>query len=171
MSATRSRLATVAVATATAVSLGAAAAGATCASDEDTLFSCPSGSKRIVVCASKGWSPQSGYVQYRFGTRGQTELVVPEDTGAAAPAQAIAVGQGPLSGGGFAYVRFANGSYEYFVYSAISGRWGTKSGVAVDKDGARIAVRRCDARHPGEFGNGLIDREGLPRGDSHFELP
>jgi hypothetical protein len=153
-----------------AVSLGAAAAGATCAADEDTLFSCPSAGKRIVVCASKGWSPQSGYVQYRFGTRSHAELAVP-GTSATPPAQAIAVGQGPLSGGGFAYVRFANGSYEYFVYSAISGRWGTKSGVAVEKDGARVAVRRCDAAHPGEFGAGLIERAGLPQADSHFELP
>lgn len=154
-----------------AVSLGAVAAGATCAGDEEILFSCPSSGKRIVVCASKGWSPKSGYVQYRFGTRARAELAVPADTGAAAPEQAITVGQGPLSGGGFAYVRFANGSYEYFVYSAVSGRWGTKSGVAVDKDGARVAVRRCDAAHPGEFADGLIGRDGLPRGDTHFELP
>lgn len=153
------------------ISLSAVAAGAMCASDEETLFSCPSGAKRIVVCASKGWSPQSGYVQYRFGTRAKTELAVPGDTAAVVPAQAIAVGQGPLSGGGFAYVRFAKGDYDYFVYSAISGRWGTKSGVAVDKDGARVLVRRCDAAHPGEFGEGLVGREGLAQGDSHFELP
>ena len=142
-----------------------------CAADEQTLFSCPSGAKRIVVCASKGWTPNSGYVQYRFGPPARAEIVLPPTSAATLPQAAVTIGQGPLSGGSFAFARFSSGKVDYTVYSAITGRSGPKSGVAVDRDGVRVGVRRCDRGKEGEFADGLIDRPGLPVGDTHFDLP
>ena len=100
----------------------------------------------------------------------RAELVVPESV-AHAPAAVVKVAQMPLSGGGMALATFASGRYEYSVYSAISGRWGLKSGVAIDRDGERIGARRCDRGKEGDFAAGFIERPGLLEAPSQFQLP
>ena len=107
----------------------ARAAPATCTADEVTLFSCPSRGKVVSICAIKGWSAASGYVEYRYGRKGDAEIVVPARTAASAPGKSVKVARLPLSGGGVAYAAFPAGRYDYAVYSAIT-RQGPKSGVA-----------------------------------------
>jgi hypothetical protein len=149
----------------------AQAAPAACAAQELTVFSCPSRGKVISVCASKGWSASSGYVQYRYGQRGNAEIVVPGNTEAASPGAAVRVAQLPLSGGGVDYAVFSAGRYDYSVYSAVSGQWGLKSGVAIDKDGVRVGAQRCDRGKEGEFADGFLAGMGLPPAATTFVLP
>lgn len=50
-----------------------------CTSNERTLFSCATKKNKIVsICASKDLSPNSGYMQYRFGKDGKVEMEVPQ---------------------------------------------------------------------------------------------
>ena len=58
-----------------AFALKVSAAGL-CQEYESTVFSCPAGKKTISVCASKTVTPESGYVQYRFGSKENIELGV-----------------------------------------------------------------------------------------------
>jgi hypothetical protein len=142
-----------------------------CAADEVTVFSCPSRGKLISVCASKGWSATSGYVQYRYGPRGNAEIVVPDRAYPSSPGAGVKVAQLPLSGGGVDYAAFNAGRYDYSVYSAVSGQWGLKSGVAIDKDGVRVGAQRCDRGKEGEFADGFVAGGGLPPAATTFVLP
>ena len=140
-----------------------------CAADEVTVFECPSRGKQIAICASRGWTPESGWVQYRFGTAKRIEVAVPST--AVRPADGVSVAQRPIARGGFALAAFRADRHVYVVYSAISGGWGEKAGVVVDRDDVRIATRRCDRGKEGEFGDGFLDRRGLSEASGPFLLP
>jgi len=52
-----------------------------CTSNELTLFSCTlKKHKTVSVCASKDLSPNSGYMQYRFGKIGKIENTIPKSS-------------------------------------------------------------------------------------------
>jgi hypothetical protein len=153
-----------------ALQLQATGAPTACRMSEETVFSCPSGLKQIAVCASRKWSAQSGFLQYRYGSRKQAEIVVPHQPDTM-PASAATVGRRALSGGGYEYLRFRAGEFRYTVYSAVSGKWGLKSGVVVEKGEKQVVVRRCTRGMEGEFASGLFDRRGQPSDDSDFLLP
>lgn len=140
-----------------------------CGAHERALFECPSRGKLIAVCASEGWTSDSGYVQYRFGRPGKTEVTVPERRSIAR--ESMRVGVLGLSGGGADYASFREKEHVYTVYSAVSSRWGLKSGVAVDRSGERISVRRCDRGKEGEFPAALTTGTDLPPADDRFQLP
>jgi hypothetical protein len=146
-----------------------ASRGSLCAADEVTVFACPSRGKQIAVCASRGWTPESGWVQYRFGTAKRIEVAVPSTF--VRPADGVSVAQRPIARGGFAVAAFRADRYIYTVYSAISGAWGEKAGVVVDRDDVRIATRRCDRGKEGEFAEGFLDRPGLTEASRDFLLP
>ncbi|MCP9222704.1 hypothetical protein MKP08_08100 [Erythrobacter sp. LQ02-29] len=77
-----------------------------CAQDEQELFACTAGSKRIAVC---GVTDAQGRktAQYRFGSSDKVELVL--DGGRFANTA--------YSGGGESQIQFANGDVRYIVYS------------------------------------------------------
>src|ERR1700712_5391269 len=50
-----------------------------CDAHEEIYFSCPVRDKFISVCASGNFSPENGYVQYRFGRPGRPELEFPAE--------------------------------------------------------------------------------------------
>ena len=127
----------------------AAAAASLCTTHEDTLFDCPSGSKRIAICASRPWSAGTGWVQYRYGTPNKIEIKVPADAALDTPTKTIVVGLKTLAGGGMEYVHFRSGRYRYSVYSAEA-EGGRTSGVVVEEDGIDIGgQRRLQGRHAG----------------------
>ena len=75
-----------------------AAVAAQCEPGEEQLFACSTGTKRVAVCASQGWSPGTGYLQYRYGLPHKAELVLPAQ--AQLPASSAVSGVLVLSGGG-----------------------------------------------------------------------
>ena len=55
----------------------AAASPTQCQPDEEQLFACSTGKKILAVCASRNWSASAGSLEYRYGTPGSAELVLP----------------------------------------------------------------------------------------------
>ena len=101
-----------------------------CQTKEKVIFSCSTGKKLISVCSSENLSTTSGYVQYRYGTKENPELSIPDPQ---APPSSFSTG-GTLiySGGGGAYMRFNKGTYSYVVYSGMGKGW-DKQGVVIEK--------------------------------------
>jgi hypothetical protein len=110
-----------------------------CERQERIVFNCAAGAKRISVCAAHPATAALPYLQYRFGTPGQSpELVLPAARlrpGSAASGENVG-----YAGGGASWLRFRNGKTAYVVYSGI-GRWGgngetiSRQGVAVERPG------------------------------------
>lgn len=152
------------------VSLPAFATDSHCSEQEQTIFSCSLGKKIISVCASKNISPTSGYFQYRFGLKNSPELKFPvlTDTSSRSFIQARTL---MFSGGGGAYLRFINGRYNYIVYTAIGKGWGTKDGVAVEKDHKLIANLKCQDVPDSKLGDELFSLAGLINDQDEFQLP
>ncbi len=148
------------------------ASSSLCRSTETVVFACPVGARLVSVCASPG--PSGGTVQYRFGRAGSVpELVLPR-----APGIPSAVASGDtlmFSGGGGAWLRFANGPYAYTVYSAI-GRWGPrgapaeKAGLLVEKDGVGLRNLPCTGQDTG-LDAGWMMSVGVRPDGRDFDLP
>ena len=110
-----------------------------CATDEQELFSCAAGNKRIAVCGVTNAQGQKT-AQYRYGS-GKPEIVL--DGGRFANVA--------YSGGGEAQIAFANGGVRYIVYSRTVrtgfDEEGNKpeftDGVLVLRDDQPIAERNC----------------------------
>ena len=146
------------------------AAPAACSGDEESLFSCATGRKQIAVCASHGWSANSGYLQYRFGSEKAAELTLPVKPDSP-PSGSASSGMLSLTGGGGAYLRFSQGDTDYVVFSAVSANWGEKSGVSVLKAGKPVATVRCRGEARSELGPDLFQRGGFAPDTRGFMLP
>lgn len=48
-----------------------------CSANEEVIFSCIAKQKMYEICASKGLSATSGYMQYRAGVNGKVDFVFP----------------------------------------------------------------------------------------------
>jgi hypothetical protein len=113
-----------------------------CASDEQELFSCAAGKKRIAVCGVTNAQGQKT-AQYRFGSPGKAEIVL--DGGRFANTA--------YSGGGESQIQFANGGVRYIVYSRTIrtgfDEEGNKpeftDGVWVVRGDENLADRQCTA--------------------------
>lgn len=152
-----------------------AGAASLCAAGERVAFTCPAGAHVISVCELPGGRA----LQYRYGRPGHVELAYPA---AGTPAaQAFKAGLLAYSGGGGAYLDFAQGDYGYTVFTAI-GKWGKNeeayplAGVAVTKGDAELANIACD-RHDAEkseLGPDLFDAYHIATddpGDADFNIP
>lgn len=151
-----------------AASLPALAADSLCTKAEETVFSCNLDHKVVSVCASKPLTTQSGYLQYRFGAVAKPELTFPKTN--VLPKSVIQARTLMFAGGGGAYLRFNSGATSYIVYSAI-GKWGTKDGIAVERQGKTVAHFECKDVPVSEMGEAFFTRVGLVEDPQEFELP
>ena len=140
-----------------------------CSADEQTLFNCSTGGKTVSVCAAPNLSADAGSVQYRFGPLGAPELVYPPTAAGWRKLTRGAVLT--FAGGGGAYLAFTNGPYRYVVYTAIGRGWGEKAGVAVEKNGKRVANLPCKDRETSELGPDLFAKAGIAEDAAGFDLP
>ncbi len=144
-----------------------------CTVHETIVFACRSGAKLVSVCASADLSASSGYLQYRFGKpgAGAIELTLPKDE-RLPPASATGENVG-FSGGGGSWLRFANGTHSYVVYSGI-GRWGEdgqtleKEGVRVENKGKTVAELACSGTLTSELGPEWFERAGISANGEEF---
>jgi hypothetical protein len=148
-----------------------------CTPMEEVVFACPTGTKLVSVCASKGASANQGYVQYRFGkpdSRDPLELIHPE--GEVAPSRAATGENVPFAGGGGAWLRFRKGDTAYVVYSGI-GKWGPKGetmekqGVVVERGGSTLASLSCTGPLLGGLGPDWFERAGVQSRGEDFLFP
>lgn len=140
-----------------------------CSADEQTLFNCSTGGKTVSVCAAPNLSADTGSAQYRFGPPGAPELVYPPT--AAGWRKLTRGGVLTFAGGGGAYLAFTNGPYRYVVYTAIGSGWGEKAGVAVEKNGKRVASLPCKGKETSELGPDLFTKAAIAEDTAGFDLP
>ena len=147
----------------------AAALAADCPPPQQTLFACATAAKTISVCGSPDLTATTGALQYRLRGRSTLELAYPP---AGADWRAVtSAGTLTFSGGGGAFLAFSRAPYRYIVYSAIGRGWGSKAGVAVEKNGKRIANLACKGEARSELGPELFSRAGIASSEDGFELP
>jgi hypothetical protein len=107
-----------------------------CQPHEEVYFSCAIGGKIMSVCASGNISPDSGYVQYRFGRNEKIELEFTSKPYPPRKSFSISdISEGNLR---FTHLKFSSGSYHYVVYQ------GSPSGIYVKKKEKVISNRVCD---------------------------
>jgi hypothetical protein len=141
-----------------------------CSVHEQTVFSCTLGQNTVSVCASDDLSPTRGYLQYRFGPRNSTVFLLPASTQSSSRAS-IRARSLMFAGGGGSYIRFLNGRYQYIAYSAMGKDWGTKDGVAVEKDGKLLRHFTCQDVPVSKLGEKLFIQAGLAEDQVEFVLP
>ena len=147
-----------------------AAGSSHCTAEQRTIFSCSTTARKIVsVCASPDLSASAGALQYRFGRARAAEWAYPAID--ADWRSVTRAGVLTFSGGGGAYLAFANAPYRYIVYSAVGQGWGSKAGVVVEKSGKRVSSLRCRGGASSELGPDLFAGAGIAEDSSGFELP
>ncbi len=166
------KLRSAVLAAALVIFLGSAALAAPptlCAPAESTLFSCSTGTDIVSVCGSAVLSTTSGALQYRFGRAKPGPDVHPAEGVDWRPL--THAGSWMFSGGGGAWMSFANPPYRYIVYTAVGRGWHAKAGVVVNYSGRRVAIRRCKGAPISELGPALFERAGLADDGDDFRLP
>jgi hypothetical protein len=123
----------------------------------------------IAVCASRGFSARQGYLQYRHGTAGRAEIVLPPE--GTTPADGAVLGSLMFSRGFGALLRFTSGAYRYEVYSAVSGYWGTKDGVGVRRGEEQLANHRCRGEADVQLRDDILQQAGIVYQDGVFRMP
>ena len=147
-----------------------AAGPSRCAAEQRTIFSCSTTARKIIsICASPDLAASAGALQYRFGRARAADLAYPAID--ADWRTVTRAGVLMFSGGGGAYLAFANPPYRYIVYSAIGQGWGSKAGVVVEKSGKRVSSLRCKGGETSELGPDLFASAGIAEDSSSFELP
>ncbi|CAK0747807.1 conserved exported hypothetical protein [Gammaproteobacteria bacterium] len=152
------------------ITLPAIATDSHCTRQEKTIFSCSLGKKIVSVCASQDISSTTGYLHYRFGPKTAPEFIFPTSS---TPSYRSNIRAQTLmfSGGGGSYLRFINGQYNYIVYTAIGKGWGTKDGVAVEKNGKLLTNLKCQDAPISALGEDFFTLAGLTTDQVEFDLP
>ncbi|MDY7786485.1 hypothetical protein U0E10_01015 [Burkholderia ubonensis] len=137
-----------------------------CRQGEVEYFSCElqDSNKMASVCAANNISPDHGYVQYRFGTRGYIEYRFPDKL--LPPRGKISiVDVSRLPDGLGSHLKFVSGRYTYVVSNAL-----VPGEVYVEKDGKIVFDKICKGSTYKPFNNAA--RRGLEYGvaDSVDEL-
>ena len=120
-----------------------------CSVQEDIYFSCPlPGGKIVSICALGNNSPNSGYVQYRYGVPEKTELLYPQSKDP--PKGRFYVVNASEGGVSLNIIKFYNGKYTYLVSQAY------RSFLTVLKNGELVTRKSCD-----RGGYSFINRKAL----------
>ncbi|WP_240997897.1 hypothetical protein [Pseudomonas viridiflava] len=134
-----------------------------CSIGEKIYFSCPFSDEKIVsICASGNTSPSTGYVQYRYGTPDNIEMIFPQEK--IPPRKKLFIVNASEGSVSKDIIKFKNGSYTYLV-SQMS-----MSNLTVLKNGKVILRKFCD-----EGGNKVVSREArqgiekVPKSDEDFK--
>ncbi|MBI6853283.1 hypothetical protein YA0002_10935 [Pseudomonas cichorii] len=133
-----------------------------CASHEDIYFSCPlPGDKIVSVCASGNTETSAGYVQYRYGTPSNIEMIYPDKE---IPPKGhlflVNASEGSVNKD---IIKFKNGSYTYIIAQS------TVSSLSVLKNNKVVLRKSCN-----EGGNAFVSRaarqgiESIPKSAEDF---
>ena len=133
------------------------AAATLCAESETALFSCPVGAKILSLCASSPLTPDSGYVQYRFGSAAKVELEFPGSK--VHPRNSLTLFGSGFARGYVAHLNFNVGAYTYVVYDRLVGAFQNGrpeghdhyAGVIVAKRGKVVSRLPCSDTSGGRF--------------------
>nr|WP_298117318.1 hypothetical protein [uncultured Pseudomonas sp.] len=118
-----------------------------CTSNEDIYFSCPFKNGKIIsVCASGNTSPNTGYVQYRYGKPDKLELIHPKKK---IPPENIIYYVDATEGSAIRDIlKFKIGEFTYIIHQSFF------SGLTVLKNDEIVFKKTCEAG-----GNAVISRK------------
>ncbi|RAS19458.1 hypothetical protein BX591_14116 [Paraburkholderia bryophila] len=120
-----------------------------CNEDEDVYFSCSlENQKTVSVCAKDNTTPNRGYVQYRYGNKGDAFAFPPENVLPATTTRITDVSEGSVRG---LHLRFSKEPYTYIVSSVSPGE------IYVSKNGKIIFDKKCQASSYKSFSNKVFD--------------
>lgn len=141
-----------------------------CFQNEFVIFSCNTRSNKVVsICSSQTLGPQTGYLQYRFGTIGSfPEYVYPSNHQQAS--KYFYSGNLTFSGGGGAYLKFINGTYNYTIYTGTGRGW-DKQGVVINDRQHEISRYTCEGAWTSILGPQIFNQAGLTADQYGFEIP
>ncbi|MFM0646576.1 hypothetical protein PQR14_19800 [Paraburkholderia bryophila] len=106
-----------------------------CSEDEYVYFSCPlENQKTVSVCAKDNTTPNRGYVQYRYGNKGDAFAFPPENVPPARTVKITDVSEGSIRG---LHLKFSKEPYTYVVSSVSPGD------IYVSKNGKIIFDKKC----------------------------
>jgi hypothetical protein len=126
-----------------------------CRAGEAVIFNCLHKQKIASLCASPGFSTESGQVQYRFGTKSKVELAYPRvDDGSR---ELFLFSSTGYSGGYESHIRFVGGRFTYLLYDKMirtgfpgdpgnpdgTNKPAQSGGVIVQKKGSRASRFSC----------------------------
>ena len=125
-----------------------------CAADEQVYFSCrvANGSKRIALCGQvkEPTDGEGSFLQYRFGERGNPEMVFPSAWEASLDKFSYSGAYSKMGRTGSEEVSFHRGNFDYTVYmmfyplgDAESSGYAHMAGVRVARDGQDVANVKC----------------------------
>jgi hypothetical protein len=149
-----------------------------CTPAETVVFACYTNPTKLVsVCASKDAAPNKGYLQYRTGNPyAKTPLDLTLPAAQVVPRQAANGDTLSFSGGGGAWLRVSTTKVAFVVYTGI-GKWGPrgqtqeKAGVAVERDGTKIASLKCTGTPISLLGPDWFTQAGIKPNGQDFDLP
>lgn len=120
-----------------------------CDETEEVYFSCPlENGKTVSVCAKDNTAPNRGYVQYRYGIKGDVFVFPHQNVPPAKSVKITDVSEGSIRG---LHLKFSKGPYTYVVSSVSPGE------VYVSKDGKIIFDKACQASRYKRFSNKIFD--------------
>jgi hypothetical protein len=107
-----------------------------CTAQEESVFWCNTRTKRFELCASADLRPDAGYMQYRAGSNGKVDFVVPSDH-----RTPVGVFKLELLAKG-TVLSFENGKFLYEIYQPVDDR----ASIVVTPPGKPAAPAvRCQA--------------------------
>lgn len=120
-----------------------------CNDGEEVYFSCPlENEKTVSVCAKDNINPDRGYVQYRYGSKGDLFAFPPENITPARTVRITDVSEGSIRG---LHLKFLKEPYTYVVSSVSPGE------LYVSKNGKIIFDKKCQASRYKSFSNKIFD--------------
>lgn len=88
-----------------------------CTADEQLVFGCTLGNRKISICASSPLTADTDHVQYRFGTRQRLEQAYPPHP--LPPAERFFLSTTGYAGGGASAIRFRIDGQDHFVFEQM----------------------------------------------------
>lgn len=88
-----------------------------CKEGEAVIFNCLHKQKIASLCASPGFSKESGQVKYRFGADSKIEFEYPHDNNSSR--ELFWFSGAGYSGGSESHIRFVNGRFTYLLYDKM----------------------------------------------------
>jgi hypothetical protein len=154
----------------TAAAAETARSASLCATDEKTVWSCPTTTGKIAsICSSRQLDDRRGYVQYRFGRPGHVELEFPQQKQNTQAAFTYKRYTRPLVT--YLAIRFTAGGYTYKIYDRFNdeerpARRAAYISVVPPGEGARTVDLNC--RKP--IAGTLMDLEDVVKKSTDDDL-
>src|SRR5574338_228631 len=142
-----------------------------CFSNEEIVFSCHIKRKIVSICVGLA-DGKPEHMQYRFGTVGAVELVLPKERGNSLGA--FKGGRLESNRESVGYLRIKSGRYSYVTYQGAAAYGDLPGGLIVEKDGSILSTRHCDEETGG--GTSLLaydfwQKVGIQKDEKGVDFP